>query len=386
MIVIVQSLDVSIADERVKGSFEETRRRYELFTEFDKVVLLTQDVQDFSYALGKVIHVPCGFSKYSIIRSFISLSSYFRWFYVFLLSFCWLIRNYNDIKVLISENIDSPAPLIVSMLFKIPYVIYYRYDVGSQVKWINKRSIVGSIITVEERFAFKRVNGLWVTSPHLASIVKSFGRQKRTTVIPNWITVTGIANNKVNRSSNEKTINTSILFVGRLHPVKQVDLLVKAFHLLCRKDISSDLYILGEGEERQNITELVNSLGLTDRVHLLGFVDRPTVLKKMKESDVLVLCSKIEGNPRVLLEAMLCKIPIVATNVPGISDMIQHEKTGYLVNNPRPEELADAIEYILRNRRLSHTMINQAYNFARKNFSKETAAKKIRQELNSIVV
>jgi len=385
VIVIVQSLDVSLAGEMIKGSLEETRRRYDLFTEFDNVVLLTQDGQDFSQAFAKVIHVPCTFSKHNIIRRVISRSSYFSWFYFFLSSLYWLIRHYKNIRVLISENIDSPAPLIVSILFKIPYVIYYRYDVGSQVKWINKRSIIGTVILGEERFALKRVKGLWVTSPHLASIIKNYGRRKRITVIPNWMTITEIADNQADEFSEEQTIKPSILFVGRLHPVKRVDLLIKAFYLLRKEDRNLDLYLLGEGEEQQNVKELVHSLGLTDSVHLLGFVDRPTVLKMMKESDVFVLCSKIEGNPRVLIEAMMCKIPIVATNVPGINDIIQHEKTGYLVSNPKPIELADAIEYVLKNKRLALTMVNRAYTFAKKNFSKETAAKKIHQELASLL-
>jgi len=164
-----------------------------------------------------------------------------------------------------------------------------------------------------------------------------------------------------------------------------VDLLVQAFYLLHKKNPHINLYLLGDGEERQRIKELANNLGLTESVHLLGFVDRPTVLKMMKHSDVLVLCSKIEGNPRVLIEAMMCKIPIVATNVPGIRDIVQHKKTGFLVNHPKPEELAYAIEYVLKNERLSTAMVNRAYIFAKQNFSKESAKQKIHEDLASLL-
>jgi glycosyltransferase involved in cell wall biosynthesis len=105
----------------------------------------------------------------------------------------------------------------------------------------------------------------------------------------------------------------------------------------------------------------------------------------MKQSDVFVLCSKIEGNPRSLIEAMMSKIPIVATNVPGVSDIVQHKKTGYLVNYPRPEELAQAIECVLKNKQLSEAMVNRAYTFAIQNFSKESAMKKIREELSALI-
>lgn len=381
MIVINQPLDVSLAGGKVKGSFEETKRRYELFADFDNVALLTQDDQDFSETLSGIVHVPCTFSKSESIRRMLSRSSYFRWFYFFLKSFSWLIRHYKSIDLLISENIDSPAPLIVSMLFNIPYVIYYRYDVGSQIKWINKRSIIGTIVLAEERLAFKRVNALWVTSPHLASMIKTLGRRKRITVIPNWITTTETAENEANLFCKERPLNRSVLFVGRFHPVKQVGLLVNAFYFLHKKDPSINLYLLGEGKERPKIRKLVTSLGLGENVHLLGYVGRQTVLKMMKQSGVLVLCSKVEGNPRVLIEAMLCKTPIVATNVPGIRDVVQHKKTGYLVNHPKPEKLARAIEYVLKNERLSTAMVNRAYTFAKQNFSKESAKQKIREEL-----
>lgn len=382
MIVIVPSLDSSLVLEKVKGSFEETKRRYELFTEFDNVALLTQDDQDFSESLLGIVHVPGTFSKCKLIRRILLRSSYIRWLYFFVRSFLWLVRHYKSVDLLISENIDSPAPLIVSILFKIPYIIYYRYNVGYQVKWINKRSIIGTIVLAEERFAFKRVKALWVTSPHLVSMIKALGRRKRITVIPNWITIPEIAKKNIdNAFCKEGPIRASILFVGRLHPVKRVNLLIQAFYLLHKKHPCVKLYLLGDGEERQRIEELINSLGLVDNVHLLGFVDRQTVLKMMKVSDVLVLCSKMEGNPRVLVEAMLCKIPIVATNVPGIRDMVEHKKTGYLVDHPKPEELAHAIEYVIKNKRLSKAMVNCAYTFAKQNFSKESGLQKIREEL-----
>lgn len=385
VIVIIPSLDTSLALAKAKGSFEETKGRYELFTEFDDVALLTQDDQDFSDALLRIAHVPCTFSKYEPIRRILSRSSYIRWFYFFLRSFPWLVRHYKNIDLLISENIDSPAPLIVSMLFKIPYVIYYRYDVGSQVKWINKRSIIGTIVLAEERFAFKRVKALWVTSPHLTSMIKAAGRRKRITVIPNWVTKTENAENIANTSCEERPIGTSILFVGRLHRVKRVDLLLRAFHHLHDNDPCMRLYILGDGEERQQITALTNSLELSDSVHFLGFVHRRTVLKMMKQSDVLVLPSRVEGNPRVLIEAMICKIPIVATNVPGIREIVQHMKTGYLVDRADPEELALAIKYVLKNDRFSAAIVNSAYTFAKQNFSKESAIQKIREELASLL-
>jgi glycosyltransferase involved in cell wall biosynthesis len=164
-----------------------------------------------------------------------------------------------------------------------------------------------------------------------------------------------------------------------------VDLLTRAFHLFHKRNPHADPYILGDGPERKSIQELTNSLQLDDSVHLLGFVDKPTVIRMMKQSDLLVLCSKIEGNPRVLVEAMMYRIPIVATNVPGIGDIVQHKKTGYLINYPNPEELAHGIEYVLKDREFSETIVNCAYAFATQNFTKESALRKTSQELSLLL-
>jgi glycosyltransferase involved in cell wall biosynthesis len=207
--------------------------------------------------------------------------------------------------------------------------------------------------------------------------VKTLGA-KRVKIIPNWVDIKEIEGIQVLK---KRSAGFRILFVGRLHRVKQVGLLIRAFHLIHERDSSTELYVLGNGEQRQNLITLANDLGLSDSVHFMGTVDQRTVFRMMKLSDVLVLPSKVEGNPRVLIEAMVNKVPIVATNVPGIKDMIQHMKTGYLIYNQKPEDLAHSIEYVLRNKQDSANMVKRAYAFAEQNFSKENVLKKIRDEL-----
>ena len=145
------------------------------------------------------------------------------------------------------------------------------------------------------------------------------------------------------------------------------------------------MYILGDGGERQNLLTLTSDLALSDNIHFLGFANQRTVFEMMKQSDVIVLPSKMEGNPRVLIEAMMNTVPIVATNVPGIRDMIQHMKTGYLIDNQQPEELAYAIDYMLKNKKDSANMAERAYAYAQQNFSKENVSQKIRDELGLLL-
>jgi glycosyltransferase involved in cell wall biosynthesis len=291
-----------------------------------------------------------------------------------------MFKHRTKIRLLISINVDSPA-LLFSMLFRIPCIVYYHYNTAFQVRYINKRSTIGLFLQVIERFAFKNATAVWVTSPSLAAKVKLLGA-KRVRMIPNWVDTKEIERIKTSR---RRPSGFCVLFVGRLHRVKQVDLLIRAFRLIQEKNSKTSLYILGDGEQRKTLVKLTRDLGLSGSVHFRGYVDQATVLKMMKSSDVLVLPSKIEGNPRVLIEAMVTRLPIVATKVPGIEDMVQHLKTGYLIDCQKPENLAYAIEYVIRNKEESTSMVEHAYTFAYKNFSKEKVSQKIRDELKSIL-
>ena len=352
----------------------------EILTEFDAVALLTQDTKDFTQYFDGITHVPCVSSRSKRVTWILSRIVYARWIYFFWSSFLWMLKHRTEIRLLISINVDSPAPLF-SILFGIPSVVYYHYNTAFQVRYVNKRPIVGSFLLAVERFAFRAATKVWITSPSLMAEVRSLGARK-VKLIPNWVDVKEIEGIKatIRRSSGPV-----ILFVGRLHRVKQVDLLIQAFHLIHERSSNANLYILGDGDQRQTLVKSANDLGLSDSIHFDGYVDQMTVFKMMKLSDVLVLPSKVEGNPRVLIEAMVNRVPIVATNVPGIKDMVQHMKTGYLIDNQDPEELAQAIEYVLRNKQESANMARHAYTFVCQNFSKENVTQKIRDEVRSLL-
>jgi len=376
MIVVTLSLDSSLVSPDVPPSLRRIGAFEEMLADLDHVTLLTQDTSYFEGALHGIEHVPCCFSRSRNMRLILTRFSYLRWIYFFFSSFIWTLRHHGQIGVMISLNIDSPAPFL-SMFFGFPYVAYYHYDTAYQVKYINRRPLLGTLLLVLERFAFRRASSVWITSPSLMDKVKSAG-PKNIKLIPNWVDVREIEGIKVPRRESTRS---RILFVGRLHKVKQVDLLIRAFHFIKERNANVELYILGNGPMGQTLVNLANDLGLSDSIFFLGHVDQMTVFRMMKLSDVFVLPSKIEGNPRVIIEAMANKVPIVATSVPGIKDMVQHMKTGYLIDTDKPEKLAHGIEYILGNKRESARMTRSAYEFVLQNFSKENVSQQIRDEL-----
>jgi glycosyltransferase involved in cell wall biosynthesis len=136
-----------------------------------------------------------------------------------------------------------------------------------------------------------------------------------------------------------------ILGVGRLTPPKDFPTLIRAFARL-REQHDARLMILGEGEERGNLEELVTELGLEADVALPGFASNPYAY--MRATNLFVLSSRWEGLGNVLVEAMACGMPVVSTNCPsGPAEILEHGRWGELVPVGNPEALGEAISRTL---------------------------------------
>jgi glycosyltransferase involved in cell wall biosynthesis len=215
-------------------------------------------------------------------------------------------------------------------------------------------------------------------APHLKEKAERLGA-KKTSFIPNWI---GISEKQVKPIQPPRT-DAKILFVGRLHPVKRVPLLVEAFNLLHKDLPSATLTLVGDGVERGIVEELVKKNDLSSNVKLMGFQNHEAVLEIMRQSDLIVLPSRMEGNPRVLVEAMMVGLPVVATNVMGIKDMIKHEVTGYLVKEQTPEGLCAGIRYVLSNKDFAIKIAVGGRQFALSEFSKEQVLNKVGADIRA---
>ena len=136
-----------------------------------------------------------------------------------------------------------------------------------------------------------------------------------------------------------------VLGVGRLAEQKDFSTLIKAFDLLHKK-IPSRLIILGDGEERSSLEELIRASGLQDLVDLPGFDINPFAF--MKKASVFVLSSKWEGLPGVLIQALACGCPVVSTDcLSGPSEILKGGEYGYLVPVGNVDAMAKAMEATL---------------------------------------
>ena len=143
-----------------------------------------------------------------------------------------------------------------------------------------------------------------------------------------------------------------VLFVGALRKIKGVDYLIEAAENFV--DPNTDLFMVGRDDGlRKNLEKRAHELKIADYIKFTGPVNHDDIPLWISASDILVLPSLSEGRPNVVLEALACEVPVVATNVGGIPELMVDGETGYLVPAKSPRELSRKINKLLedKNRR-----------------------------------
>ena len=163
---------------------------------------------------------------------------------------------------------------------------------------------------------------------------------------------------------------------GRLAAEKNVDVLVKAFALL-RKDLKAKLWIVGDGPERPHLESLAASLNIKDDIVFWGFQEN--LYKFIQKSDIFVHTSLFEGFGNIILEAMACGVPVIATDCPfGPREIINNGKSGMLVPVSDEVALAKALKMVSENKETRDRFVKNAY----KRLSEFTPEKMVRSYEN----
>ncbi len=140
-----------------------------------------------------------------------------------------------------------------------------------------------------------------------------------------------------------------LLFVGRLRIRKGVEVLLEALRRLDGEDSQARLLIAGDGEHRAALESAMRRLELQDRVRFLGRCDGGRVRRLLRDgARALVVPSIYEGMPLVILEAMEAGVPVVASAVSGIPEVVEDGRTGWLVPPEDPQALAHALRHAWR--------------------------------------
>src|SRR5213594_967588 len=197
-------------------------------------------------------------------------------------------------------------------------------------------------------------------------------------VIPN-----GVESSRFNNGRQPQPIPTgvsedrkTILYIGRIVREKGIFTLLDAFEKLRKRGKDVSLVLVGEGPLKEDLAKEVLRRKLNDRVKLAGFVDEKKLVSLYNSSDAFVLPSHFEPFGMVALEAMASRLPVVVSDVGGLSEIVEDGVTGVKVPSSDPHALAEGILRVLDNRELSERLKENAYRAVQERYRWDLIAEK----------
>lgn len=192
-------------------------------------------------------------------------------------------------------------------------------------------------------------------------------KEKDSAVIPNGIDLETFKKGKVNQNAPAFLIGMQ----SRLINIKDHLTLLDAFALLISKEmpVKPHLLIAGEGGYKETIIEHAASLNLSGNVTFTGMLEEKDLVSFLQKLDIYIHASLGETMSTAIMQAMACGKPVIASDVPGINNMIIHNQTGLLVPAKNAEALCNAIQQLINNRQLSALLAENACTFATENYS-----------------
>ena len=253
---------------------------------------------------------------------------------------------------------DGFATAFLGRQFGKPSIIHVH---GTDVHTIPQQSALLKFLTV---WALRHADAIRAVSSDLAErAIKLMDaktrrsgeteKAKKVWVIPNGVDLNKfrvMARQEARQQLGLDEDKRYLLYVGRLVAVKGLDLLLDAFAQLTQKWRDVELLLIGDGAEREALKHQATALGIRDKVHFVGAQPHERIVLWMNAGDVFCLPSHKEGLPTVLLEALACGTPIVATSVGGILEIVAEGQVGRLVRSRDPKEMAACIEEVMETR------------------------------------
>jgi glycosyltransferase involved in cell wall biosynthesis len=230
----------------------------------------------------------------------------------------------------------------------------------------------------------KKADRILTVSKETKKYVLRLGADKtKTSVMYNGVDINAFhpADKAVNRKQLGLPANRKIVFsVRRLVYKNGLDTLIESVPLVAKKYPDVLFVVAGKGPSRKLIEDRIKELKIQNNITLAGFVPDELLSTYYGAANLFVLPSASgEGLPLVLLEAMSCGLPAVATTVGGTPEIVQHKKTGILIPPINPQAMTDAIADLLVNENLCSAIGKQARRTIEEQFSWETNVRQLQE-------
>jgi glycosyltransferase involved in cell wall biosynthesis len=231
----------------------------------------------------------------------------------------------------------------------------HKYKIVATAHGYNPTSRRELVYYRLERWMFKLADAVIAPTRNMDGLLLGFGvNSKRLHIIHNGIETRG----RERPAHQMRTGPARLLYLGRLSEEKDPVNLLMAVSLLRRDGIDVVATLAGDGPERQRVEAKIRELKLGQYVRLLGFVN--DVMPLLAEADVLVNPSRTECMPNAILEAMWAGVPVVATDVGGVGEMLRDEVDGLLCPAEDAGMLATGVKRVLADSALAKKLLASA--------------------------
>ena len=293
----------------------------------------------------------------------------------------WKLRDMDMIHV------QWPIPNGLGALFiKIFNNTHYINTIHGEEVYLSKRYHTTFVLKILVRNSFKTINN---SSETLKVSLKNGLKKDKLEIIPFGVDTNIFKPYKVLK--NEQIIQ--ILSIGYLIERKGFEYLIKSIKEVLKIHHNINLKIVGTGPLENQIKNQIKELELEGNIEILGNVSDEKLLDLYNSSDIFVLPSIVdsqgntEGLGVVLLEAMACKLPVIASNIGGIPDIVHDRINGLLVPQKNIFELSNALNELIKNEELRKSLALNGYEMVKGHFSWEQIAKdylKIYKEITEL--
>lgn len=259
------------------------------------------------------------------------------------------------------------AATILKVFFpRIPFVFTLQYGYGDER--IQKGR--GGMIRRSLSFFLSRADHVTAISSYLCDVATTYGYDGPVTLIPNGVDSRFERPPRLEAFGKKVVITTS-----RLVPKNGIDILIRSFLLVLKREPDAVCWILGDGPERRALEELTESLGISESVRFFGDVPYEKIPKYLWEATVFVRPSRSEGMGNSFVEALAAGLPIIGTPVGGVLDIIADEKTGLFAKEENAEDLAEKILRLIDDQALSSRIKKEGLRMVEKRFGWDLLAR-----------
>ena len=262
--------------------------------------------------------------------------------------------NIKDYQIVHAHSLfsDGGVAYLLHKKYAIPYIVAVRVtDIVIFIKYFpHLRAIGRKILKNAEKIVFispslKKDVVRYLYKNRYVKYIEEYGE-----VIPNGIDNFWLNNKASFGKRIQEHSKLGIIQVSRLKKQKNIDKTIKSVYILRKKGLDITLDILGEGEERATLEELVADLKLQKFVKFYGFVsDLHCIKEYYNKNDIFVMPSTGETFGLTYIEAMSQGLPVIGVKDTGVSDFFEPNTVGCFIDRPEPEQIAEAIEKIVDN-------------------------------------